>query len=55
MREKKIIIYSFLLHFLSTVPKTEIVLMFNSERLDLIEVKEFLIDEAYGGRPDLWK
>lgn len=42
MREKKIIIYSYLLHFLASAPKNEVVLMFNGERLDLLELKHFL-------------
>ena len=54
-REKKLIFYSFLLHFLSTVPKMELVLFLNSETADIVELQHFLSETANGGKPKLWE
>lgn len=41
-RDKKILLYSFLLHFLTKTAKFELVLMLNGESLDNEELREFL-------------
>lgn len=41
-REKKLMLYNFLLHFLMQTAKFELVLMLNGEQLDEPELREFL-------------